>query len=158
MDERAGDVEAWTETAGGWFEEAYRTLRSFGLKPKPSFAGAWLACGRGDRGELRTLGDLADWLGIARQTLYKTIQRWRLREWAEQLRLYQLRGDHLADVDKRTYERAVADDSTAADRQLYYKRAGLLTEQVTVSKLQDAETLQDILDELRGMDAAEDGE
>lgn len=156
LDVRPGDVEGWADALGGWFEEAYRTMRSFGYRPRPAFICAWLSCSRDDRGTLQRVSALADFLGIARQSVYKIIARNKLREWAEQLRMFHLRGDGLGEIDARTYTAAAAPDSSAADRKLYYERAGVMKQDIRVGMLQEETALTDWLKELRG--AAPDGE
>lgn len=126
LDVERGDLESWSERAGGWFEQAYRYMRALGFRPNPAFICAWLSVGKDDRGSLKTFADLAAELGIARQTVYANIAKHRLHEWAEQLRLLRMRGERLAEVDERTYGEAVGAESTPAARRLYYERAGVL--------------------------------
>jgi len=150
LDVRPGDLEAWATAAGGWFEEAYRYLRyEIGFRPNPAFIGAWLSCSKDDRGSLKRIQDVADFVGISRQAVHKNIVRHQLRQWAEQLMLARMRGDHLAEVDKVTYTQAVDLDAPVAARQLYYKRAGVLDDQETLTERQQDSTLQGLLRDLR---------
>jgi hypothetical protein len=155
LDVRPGDTEGWAEAIGGRFEEAYRLLRSYGFRPKDSFIGAWLSCHKDDRGSLSTVGELADWLGIARQTVYNHIKKHRLNEWAEQLRLLQLRGDALGEVDRVALAQARDPEAPVAARRLYYERAGVLKEQVDIEVIGDETRFERLLQDLR--DAEDDG-
>jgi DNA-binding XRE family transcriptional regulator len=85
----------------------------------------WLSVASYDRGEVKTRADLADLMSVSRQTTYGWEAKQPVREWAELLRLRRMRGSHLAEVDERTYVKAIGEESSASDRKLYYQRAGV---------------------------------
>jgi hypothetical protein len=166
-------LERWLEEGSGgegpdWFLEGYRSLRARGWAAREAFCIAWLSLGRDDRGELGTVAELCDFLGVSRMWFYEHKARYDNEPvrgqnawewWAERLQLERLRGSRLADVDEAVYRRAVSEEGKAADRELFYKRAGVLVQRtelsasvgqaVDVSGLSDAE-----LDALVGRDAA----
>ena len=114
MDVGAVDVEGWLDAQGGAFEISYRYLRSrFSLRPKPAFVGAWMSLHTDDRGGLATWGEVAGFLGVARQTVYGWRGVHRLDDHAELLRLARLRGDQLGEVDRVTDYQAVGEDMMA---------------------------------------------
>ena len=150
IDVEPGDVDQWVDSSGGWFEQAYRYMRSTtGLRPGPCFVCAWMSVSKDDRAPLDTWTALADWLGFARQTLYAWRSRYKLDEWAEQLRMVRMRGDRLGQVDERTYKEAVSEEGSVAARRLYYERAGVLDNHVTVEDRRKQDRLSDWLEELR---------
>jgi hypothetical protein len=163
-------AEAWlAEQPCGWWIEDYRLLRSQGWKWKDAFSVVWMSLRRDDRGALGSVEELTNWLGVTRRWFYgrrskfdnqpvKGANLWDLM--AEQLQLRRLKGARLAEVDERTFDAAVAQGGTARDRELYYKRAGVLpsTVQVTGSTSNEvkvnfdvsglpAEVLADLADE-----------
>lgn len=153
LDVRPGDVEGWIDRTGGRFEEAYRYLRSrTGWRPGPCFVGAWLSLHRDDRGTLHTFGELSEWLGVARQTAYKWRADYRLDEWAEMLRLQQLRGEALGEVDRMTLAKALDPEAPTDARRLYYQRAGVLNQEVTISDLSQEQRMEQWLAELRTLE------
>jgi hypothetical protein len=148
-----GDCEAWTEYEGGRFSEAYQYLRAVTkFAPGRCFVGAWMSLDKDDRGKLKTWGDLADWLGVNRTTCYRWRIENRLDDWAAQLRLMQLQGDKLGEVDRITYKKAASEDSTVEERRLFYQRAGAIGQEVTVKDQTQREVLTQWLSELRDLE------
>ena len=146
------------ENEGRFFAESYLALRAQGWAWREALCVAWLSLGRDDRGELRTVQDLCDFLGVSRMWFYERKARYDGEPapgmnawdwWAERLQLGRLRGQRLAEVDEATFRRAASSEGKAADRELYYKRAGVLGadmnvqvavgQQVDVSQLSDSE-------------------
>jgi hypothetical protein len=141
-------AERWLEDqASEWWLEDYRVLRQQGWKWKDAFCITWLSLRKGDRGTLPTVESLADWLGISRRWFYNRRAKfdgqpgpgqnlWDVT--AEHLQLRRLRGSRLAEVDQVTFEQAAsAEKSTARDRELYYKRAGVWTDEKRVQVVGD---------------------
>ena len=150
LDVRPGDCEDWVDAVGGRFEEAYRWMRSkTGWRPGPCFTAAWLSLHKDDRGSLRTFEALAEWLGVARGTVYGWRVNYKLDEWSEILRLQQLRGDRLGEVDRVTYNEAIDAESSVDARRLYYQRAGVLNQDVTIRDLTEQQRMEQWLEELR---------
>ena len=150
MDVGAVDIEGWLDAQGGAFEISYRYLRSrFSLRPKPAFVGAWMSLHTDDRGGLATWGEVAGFLGVARQTVYGWRGVHRLDDHAELLRLARLRGDQLGEVDRVTYYQAVGGESSVAARRLYYERAGVLGQPLTLDETAARSQLEGWLAELR---------
>ncbi len=136
-------AESWLEAQESeWWLEDYRLLRQQGWKWKDAFCITWLSLRKGDRGTLPTVESLADWLGISRRWFYNRRAKfdgqpgpgqnlWDVT--AEHLQLRRLRGSRLAEVDQVTFEQAASGEkSTARDRELYYKRAGVWTDEKRV--------------------------
>lgn len=132
------DVDAWINTAApaSW-EDGYRFLRARGVRYRYAMLAAWLSCGSDDRGDLGTRADFADFMGVSRSTTYQWEERQPVREWAEMLRVMRLRGARLAEVDERTYLSAAGETSSAADRKLYYQRAGVWEDQQRLTLVGD---------------------
>lgn len=150
VDVRPGDIDGWVSAAGGEFEECYRLMRSLtGLRPGPCFVAAWMALGKDDRGSLRTWGKLAEWLGVARQTVYGWRATHRLDEWAEQLRLMMLRGERLGEVDRVAYMQAIDPSAPVAARRLFYERVGVLGQDADLRSQAQESQMQAWLDALR---------
>lgn len=127
---------------GQFFAEGYLVLRASGWKWREAFCIAWLSLGRDDRGELGTVGELCGFLGVSRMWFYEHKARYDNEPvqglnawewWAERLQLGRLRGQRLADVDEATFRRAASMEGKAADRELYYKRAGVLVQRSEVT-------------------------
>lgn len=129
-------AEQWlAEQPCGWWMDDYRYLRSQRWSWKDALSIVWMSLRRDDRGELQKVEELTNWLGVSRQWFYGRRRKFDnqpavgLNLWdvlAEQLQLRRLRGSRLAAVDEVTFEKAVGEDTTARDRELYYKRAGVL--------------------------------
>lgn len=141
-------AEQWmTQQPAQWWVEDYRYLRKHGWKWKDALAIVWMSLRRDDRGILPTVDALADWLGMSRQWFYSRRAKFDGQPgpgqnlWdvlAEQLQLRRLRGGRLADVDEVTYDVASnPEKSTARDRELYYKRAGVLQDERRVQIVGD---------------------
>ena len=137
--ERMQQVEAWLDEQvgtlphGQWWVEDYRLLRAQGWRWKDAFIVVWMSLGSDDRGPLSTVQALTEFLGVSRQWYYNRLEKWPVMERiAERLQLRRLRGARLAAVDERSYTAAVEDRSSAADRKLYYQRAGVWQEQVAL--------------------------
>jgi len=136
----AKQAEQWLETlrpggGPGLFLDSYLSLRSVGWAWREAFCIAWLSLGRDDRGNLASVGDLCDFLGVSRMWFYEHKSRYEHEPaqglnawdwWAERLQLSRLRGQRLAEVDEAVYSRAVSEEGKAADRELYYRRARVL--------------------------------
>lgn len=172
-----GEVEAWLRAlapAGSmgepkenrFFLESYLGLRAHGWEWREALCIGWMSLGRDDRGELRTVADLCDFLGVSRMWFYEHKARYDNEPaqglnawdwWAERLQLLRLRGSRLAEVDEAVYRRAVSGEGKAADRELYYKRAGVLVTRTevsaTVGQAVDVSALSD--DELDAMLASQ---
>ena len=143
-------AERWLgEQPNAWWLEDYRLLRSKGWKWKDAMAIVWMSLRRDDRGVLDSVEELTNWLGVTRRWFYSRRAKfdgqptpgqnlWDVA--AEQLQLRRLRGCRLAEVDERTFEQAVAAAGTARDRELYYKRAGVLPSQLQVTGTTSNET------------------
>lgn len=145
-------IETWTTTVGGRFEEAYRYLRATTqFDPPVSFLGAWLSLNKDDRGELPSWDSLANFLAVSLRCLYTYRTEFQLDEWAAQLRLMELHGYQLGEVDRITYIAAVDPESPVDARRLYYQRAGVLGQDITVHTRSQKEKLHDWLSELRGV-------
>ena len=141
-------AESWLEEqASEWWLADYRFLRAQGWKGKDAFAIVWLSLRKDDRGELPTVEKLTDWLGVSRRWFYNRRGKFDNQPgpgqnlWdvtAEHLQLRRLRGARLAQVDEVTFSKAAAmDESTARDRELYYKRAGVWQEESRVQLVGD---------------------
>lgn len=151
-----GEAEAWLralvtgrpramfdEEAGNrFFLESYMALRANGWGWREAFCIAWMSLGRDDRGGLNSVSDLCDYLGVSRMWFYEHKAKYENEPaqglnawdwWAERLQLARLRGHRLAEVDEATFKRAISGDGKAADRELYYKRAGVLVQRSEVS-------------------------
>jgi hypothetical protein len=148
------NMDGWDAYEGGRFEEGYRFLRAAtNFDPGPCFVGAWMSLSKDDRGEkLSTWPKLAAWLCIARQTCYNWRAQFELDEWAELLRLMELRGEKLGDVDRVTYLQAIDSDAPVDARRLYYQRAGVMGQEITVHDKTQKERLTDWLIELRALE------
>lgn len=143
-----GEAEGWLrelvgeDAQGQFFAEGYLLLRASGWLWREAFCIAWLSLGRDDRGELGTVGELCGFLGVSRMWFYEHKARYDNEPvqglnawewWAERLQLGRLRGQRLADVDEATYQRAASMGGKAADRELFYKRAGVLVQRSEVT-------------------------
>ena len=149
-----GQLEAWLQAlaplqqgdgepvGNRWFLESYMSLRSNGWGWREAFCIAWQSLGRDDRGGLGSVADLCDFLGVSRMWYYEHKAKYENEPaqglnawdwWAERLQLARLRGHRLAEVDEATYRRAVSYEGKAADRELYYKRAGVLIQRSEVT-------------------------
>jgi len=127
-------LEAWLqgEAPPAWLE-GYLFLRSRGVRYRDAMLATWLSLATDDRGDIATREDFARLMGVSRATTYQwESRRPKIHDWAELLRLMRLRGARLAEVDERTYRAAVAADSSASDRKLYYQRAGVWDEEATL--------------------------
>jgi DNA-binding XRE family transcriptional regulator len=122
-----------------FWADGYELLRARGVRHRYAALATWLSLGRDDRGDLQTRDDFANFMGVARQTTYDWEDRRPVREWAEMLRVLRMRGARLANVDERTYRAAVGDESSARDRELYYKRASVWEDQQRVTLVGDEE-------------------
>lgn len=108
---------------GDRFWECYGRLREQGFTPMQACAGAWQACGRGQRGKFCSQAAFADLLGRER--------KWLQRQLAPTGTLFAaamaLRGEYWAervpDVDERLYTRVMGIEATTADFKLAYQRA-----------------------------------
>lgn len=150
LDVEPGDVEQWVSSAAGVFEESYRYLRSrFSLRPKPAFVAAWMSLHKDDRGTLQKWEDVAEYLGVSRQTVYGWRGIHRLDDHAELLRLMRMRGDALGEVDRVTYIKASSGESTVSERELFYKRAGVLGQPMTLDEQAERSQLEGWLQALR---------
>ena len=152
--QRPTQLDQWTVEKGGRFEEAYRYLRAtVGMPSEVAFVCAWMSLSRDDRGEdLRTWTQLENWLCVSRESIYKWRNDYLLDEWAEQLRLLALRGQPLGEVDRVTYLQAIDPSAPVEARRLFYQRAGVLGQDITVHDKTQKEKLDDWLLELRQMD------
>ena len=117
--------------------DGYGLLRSRGVDHRYAALAVWLSLSRDDRGKIQTREEFANFMGVSRQTTYDWESKRPVREWAEMLRVLRLRGAQLAEVDRRTYLKAVDEESSAADRQLYYKRAGVWEDQARLTLIGD---------------------
>lgn len=146
-------LDAWVEYPSGAFEEAYWYMRGVtDFPPAACFVAAWLSVGKDDRGEVQFLYELAEILGVTRETLGNWRTRYQLDEWAMELRLMRMRGSALGEVDRVTYLQAVEPDSSVEARRLFYQRAGVLTADVTIRDKTRKEMLDEWLRELRDLD------
>ncbi|RLC80096.1 MAG: hypothetical protein DRJ03_22315 [Chloroflexi bacterium] len=127
-------LEAWLDddAPSPMWKAGYDFLRSKGVRHRYAALAVWLSLSRDDRGEIETRDDFANLMGVARQTTYQWEERQPVREWAAVLQVMRLQGSRLAEVDERTYTSATGLDSSAADRKLYYQRAGVWEERVGV--------------------------
>lgn len=125
-----------------FFLDGYLALRANGWAWREALCIVWMSLGRDDRGSLATVGDLCDFLGVSRMWFYEHKARYADEPapglnawdwWAERLQLARLRGSRLAEVDEATFRRAVSAEGKAADRELYYKRAGVLVQRTEVA-------------------------
>lgn len=153
-----------------FFLESYETLKATGWAWREAFCIAWLSLGRDDRGGLETVNALCDFLGVSRMWYYEHKARYDNEParglnawdwWAERLQLARLRGSRLAEVDEAVYQKAVSGMGKAADRELYYKRAGVLVNRSEVSAsigqtVDVAELTDDELDALLARDSRKD--
>jgi len=142
---------------GDWFFlESYMSLRANGWGWREAFCIAWQSLGRDDRGGLSSVADLCDFLGVSRMWYYEHKAKYENEPaqglnawdwWAERLQLARLRGHRLAEVDEATFRRAVSFEGKAADRELYYKRAGVLVQRsevvATVGQVVDVAALDE---------------
>lgn len=148
-------IDKWMEKTGGRFEEAYHHMRALtGFSPEVCMLGAWMSLGADDRGEkLRHWSDITAWLSTTRPTISRWRSDYRLDEWAEQLRLIELRGQPLGEVDRVTYLQAVDPNAPVDARRLFYQRAGVLGQDITVHDTTQKEKLTGWLSELREIEA-----
>lgn len=137
-----GQEGAGGEAGNRFFLESYMALRANGWGWREAFCIAWMSLGRDDRGGLNSVSDLCDYLGVSRMWFYEHKAKYENEPaqglnawdwWAERLQLARLRGHRLAEVDEATFKRAISGDGKAADRELYYKRAGVLVQRSEVS-------------------------
>lgn len=163
---RLGDGALGTAALSQFFLESYETLKATGWAWREAFCIAWLSLGRDDRGGLETVNALCDFLGVSRMWYYEHKARYDNEParglnawdwWAERLQLARLRGSRLAEVDEAVYQKAVSGMGKAADRELYYKRAGVLVNRSEVSAsigqtVDVAELTDDELDALLARD------
>jgi len=113
------------EAAPAWLD-GYLFLKARGVRYRDAMLAVWLSLRTDDRGEVRTRGDFARLMGVARATTYGWEgRRPEIRQWAELLQVMRMRGMRLAEVDERTYWAAVDEEGSATDRKLYYQRAGV---------------------------------
>jgi transcriptional regulator with XRE-family HTH domain len=128
-------LEEWLETeaprvlgveaAASW-TEGYWILRRRGVPHRDAMLAVWLSLSKDDRGVIGTREELANVMGVSRATTYDwEAKRPEIRRWAEFLQVLRMRGNRLAEVDEKTYDVAVSEDSSAADRKLFYQRAGV---------------------------------
>lgn len=125
------EIEEWLkENAPAPWLEGYLFLRGQGVRYRDAMLATWLSLSRDDRGGVPTRNDFANVMGVVRATTYQwESRRPEIRQWAELLQVLRLRGSRLAQVDERTYEAAAAEGGSAADRKLYYQRAGVWEEE-----------------------------
>lgn len=161
-------VRVETGAADRFFLEGYLALRARGWEWREAFCIVWLSLARDDRGGLATVAELCDYLGVSRMWFYEHKGRYENEPargmnawdwWAERLQLARLRGQRLAEVDEATYRRAVSYEGKAADRELYYKRAGVLVQRSEVTatvgqSVEVSELSDDELDALLARDGA----
>ena len=149
------DLEGWADYEGGRFEEAYHFLRAAtDFDSGPCFVGAWMSLSKDDRGErLQTWNKLAAWLSVVRETLYRWRSNYQLDEWAELLRLMELRGEKLGNVDLVAYNQAIDPNAPVDARRLFYQRVGALGQEITIHDQSLKERLTDWLRELRDLEA-----
>lgn len=127
-------LEEWLrdEAPPAWME-GYLLLRAQSVRYRDAMLATWLSLSTDDRGDVRTREDLANLMGVARATTYQWEgRRPAIRDYAEMLRVMRLRGAKLAEVDQRSYNAAVAIESSASDRKLYYQRAGVWDDESTL--------------------------
>lgn len=164
MDYEGHNPEKWLSTYrdedddGGWFAIAYRYLRyEIGMRPGHAFLASWLSVRKDDRGSLHTYEDVANMLGVTRKTLHHWKIKYKLEESAEQLRIMRMRGDRIGEVDWAVYQAAInPTDGKAADRRLFYERAGVLNDQLTPDEQRSKNTADRVLRELNAVGAFED--
>ena len=133
------------EAAPAWLE-GYLFLRARGVRYRDAMLAVWLSLRTDDRGEVRTRGDFARLMGVARATTYGWEgRRPEVRQWAELLQVMRMRGARLAEVDERTFWAAVDEEGSATDRKLYYQRAGVWEESVGVMLREEEESLRDLV-------------
>jgi len=144
-------VEAWLrEEASPRWLDGYLWLRGRGVRYRDAMLATWLSLAKDDRGSIATRDDFARVMGVARATTYDWEgRRPEIRQWAELLQVMRMRGMRLAEVDERTYEAAAGKEgrsTTAADRKLYYQRAGVWEEELGVLLREgDEESLRDLV-------------
>ena len=141
-------LERWLreEASPDWLD-GYLWLRGRGVRYRDAMLATWLSLRKDDRGELGTREDFARLMGVSRAATYAWEgKRPEIRQWAELLQVIRMRGARLAEVDERTYLAAVAAcKSTAADRKLYYQRAGVWEEELGVALREGEESLRDLV-------------
>lgn len=122
-----GELRAWLEVhASAPWLEGYLFLRAQGVRHRDAMLATWLSLATDDRGDIPTREAFAELMGVSRAATYTwESRRPEIRVWAEKLQVLRLRGSRLAEVDERTYEAAAGADGSAADRKLYYQRAGV---------------------------------
>lgn len=141
------ELERWMreEAPSGWLD-GYLFLRARGVRYRDAMLATWLSLRTDDRGDVRTRDDFARLMGVARATTYGWEgRRPEIRQWAELLQVMRMRGARLAEIDERTFEAAVGEESSASDRKLYYQRAGVWEESVGVMLQDEAESLRDLV-------------
>jgi len=125
----ATEFQTWLASATEPWVDGYLQLRQQGVAYRDAVLATWLSLRRDDRGGIKTRDDLANLLGVSRVTTYQwEARRPEIREYVERLHIARLRGERMAEVDEATYQAAVAADSSAADRKLFYQRAGVWDE------------------------------
>jgi len=118
-------LEQWMEAEASAWLDGYRFLRAQGVRHRYALLAVWLSVSGDDRGDIKTRGDLADLMAVSRATTYGWEAKQPVQKWAELLRLRRMCGARLAEVDERTYGKAIDEESSASDRKLYYQRAGV---------------------------------
>jgi len=138
-------LERWMreEAPPAWFD-GYLFLRAKGVKGHDALLATWLSLGKDDRGEINSRENFARLVGRSRATTYLWEgRRPQIRRWAELLQVMRLRGSRLAEVDEATFMAAVR--GGAADRKLYYQRAGVWEEDVGLVFRDQGDRLEDMV-------------
>jgi len=141
-------IEAWlrAEAPSPAWLDGYLWLRGRGVRYRDAMLATWLSLRRDDRGDVATRSDFARLMGVQRSTTYCWEgRRPEIRQWAELLQVMRMRGARLAEVDERSYSSAAGDKSTAADRKLYYQRAGVWEEDLGLRLVEDEESLKELV-------------
>lgn len=141
-----GLIEKWIEeNAPEAWRDGYLMLRANGVRPNDAMLAVWLSCAIDDRGDLRSRDDFARFMGVCRAVTYQwEARRPEIRRWSELLQVMRMRGARLAQVDVATFEAAVGEKGTAADRKLYYQRAGVWEDESRVHLVGDEDGPVDV--------------
>jgi len=138
-------LERWlaSDAPPAWLD-GYLFLRAKGVRYRDAMLATWLSLGKDDRGEVHSREDFAHVMGVSRATTYAWEgRRPQIRRWAELLQVMRLRGSRLAEVDEATF--LAAKGGTAADRKLYYQRAGVWEEDLGLVFKDQGDKLEDMV-------------
>lgn len=154
-----GVGEGLEEGVGNRFEEVYGWLKAATNMPfGPCVYGAWLSLSKDDRGSLKYQHHVASFLGVERTILWEWRIKYNLDAWAEEIRRLWLRGERLGEVDRVAFQQAIDPTAPVDSRRLFYQRAGVLPQEVTLQDRTARQKLDEWLRDLRNAEDETEGE